>query len=259
MAGASSARALTQLIEPPSLSQPPLILLGMPSCGVEDCGRKAVTRGWCSTHYKRWRRHGDPNLGARQRVKACTVSGCPNPAEARRLCHGHYLRLLRKGEWPVDVLSTRERHECSVPSCDRLANAHDLCPTHYMRLTKRGDLRAEEPIRTVSGVGYLSHGYMVVPVPRELRHLTSGKTPVHEHRFVMAWHLGRPLREDEVVHHRNGMRNDNRIENLELWSVSQPKGQRVVDKVAFAVEILRRYRLDLLAPRTSISKRPTTR
>ena len=50
-----------------------------------------------------------------------------------------------------------------------------------------------------------------------------------------------------VVHHRNGNRRDNRIANLELWSVYQPKGQRVRDKVAYAVEILQRYEPELLS------------
>jgi hypothetical protein len=161
----------------------------------------------------------------------CSVAGCGRRATERGWCHGHYLRWVRRGDVdPGRPLDRRVNTVCSVADCKR----------------KFGDVQADKPIRDVPGTGYLNHGYLVVPVPVGLRYLADGETATAEHRFVMAQHLGRALSADESVHHKNGDRLDNRIENLELWSRWQPRGQRVADKVDYAMEILRRYAPDQL-------------
>jgi hypothetical protein len=96
-------------------------------------------------------------------------------------------------------------------------------------------------VATPAGQGFSSRGYRIVPVSADERWLVDGQTRAAEHRLVMARHLRRPLRLDESVHHRNGQRSDNRLENLELWSRFQPTGARVEDLVEWAVEVLRRH------------------
>jgi len=56
---------------------------------------------------------------------------------------------------------------------------------------------------------------------------------IHEHRYIFENYIGRKLKPFENVHHLNGQRADNRIENLELWCKPQAIGQRVSDLVHF--------------------------
>jgi hypothetical protein len=219
-------------------------------CCIESCDRNVYARELCQPHYKRLRRHGDvfADLPIGRAPRSCSVPLCDKPADGRGLCHGHYQRWQRTGDVQEDEPLNRRRQpeRCVVVGCARPTQAKGYCGTHYKRAVKNGDVQADTPIRVVTGEGGLSHGYWKVPVPPEERHLTNGATATGEHRLVMARHLGRALLQDEVVHHINGDRTDNRLENLELWSTTQPKGQRVRDKVMFAVELLRTYAPDLL-------------
>ena len=67
----------------------------------------------------------------------------------------------------------------------------------------------------------------------------SGYVP--EHRLVMERVLGRQLNEQETVHHRNGVKTDNRSGNLELWLKSHVPGQRVTDLIEWARWIIDEY------------------
>jgi HNH endonuclease len=90
------------------------------------------------------------------------------------------------------------------------------------------------------GKGYIhASGYKLLPKRDHANSWKSGM--IGEHTVVMSEFLKRPLSKTETVHHKNGIRSDNRIENLELWDKRHGPGQRVEDKVKWCIEFLKEY------------------
>jgi hypothetical protein len=120
---------------------------------------------------------------------------------------------------------------CSIKECGRRRSNGEYCGMHHKRLLRNGDVNIT--IRRPKGTGWINEeGYIVLRV--------DGNTYL-AHRYIWEQYYGRKLLKEETIHHKNGNRSDNRIENLELWSYKQPYGQRIEDKIKWAKEILIQY------------------
>lgn len=158
----------------------------------------------------------------------CAVSACAaTHLVARSMCRKHYVAWYRRrpGATP-----------CAQAVCDSPAYSGGWCAKHAYRISRHGD--PDVTMRKPRNGRYVNRGYVWVP---GADHPAQVRGWVAEHRLVMEQRLGRYLEPHENVHHINGVRDDNRPENLELWVSSQPAGQRVEDLVAWARRIIELY------------------
>ena len=128
---------------------------------------------------------------------------------------------------------TNDQCICCTPKCANIANSRE----------RIGKYRGLKSHLWTGGISR-KYGYVFILSPH---HPFRNKSNyVAEHRLVMEQHIGRFLTKTETVHHKNGIRDDNRIENLELWSKQHASGSRVEDLIDWAIKLLEEYRPYLL-------------
>jgi hypothetical protein len=167
-----------------------------------------------------------------------------------------------KGQWWYKPIGTKEhgRTRACIKTCKRcgsdfLANIFHARGNRYRQAQefcgRTCALRTgveENPDRfkgengsNWQGGHRIARGYVQIWAPDHPTRIGKEKPYVFEHRLVMEKLLGRYLEPHENIHHKNGIRDDNRPKNLELWIKPQPCGQRVEDQVNHARDILAKY------------------
>ena len=230
----------------------------IPMRDLGPCGKR-VRRGlMCSAHYERNRMGRSMESPFYRNPKSHTLPPCNIKMDsgfscgkehyAKGMCDFHYQRSRADIDLGVPRIRGRYKNEvCYLPHCDRPAECMGLCGAHYSRKQLGKDLDVVvkgRPKNLPIGTKRIdSEGYVSICIDSK-DPVSNGKRWIQEHRYVMSKSIGRALEPNENVHHLNGIRSDNRLENLELWKVTQPVGQRVSDLIRFANEIIKEYGTD---------------
>lgn len=114
------------------------------ACALENCNGDSSkgSWGWCSKHYRRYQRHGDPLGGDAFKGlgETCVVAGCDRDVVARGFCGKHYQRFRVYGDPLFAKLNfDNVGKPCKIEGCEKVNVAQMLCAGHYAKLLRYGD------------------------------------------------------------------------------------------------------------------------
>ena len=209
------------------------------ACGTKFRGgrsKRFCTRKCYSRHHHLMKTYGAPH----RKPKACFNPTCN-------------VEFVPKGNQKYcakdcEAADRRERY-LAKKDCERCGAPIDLAKGGRRYCSSRCQLDAEADRRRTRMASWdmadveraLDNGHRHKGRDGYIKVYLPGRGARVEHRLVMERMIGRLLHGDENVHHKNGIRDDNRPENLELWIKHQPQGQRAKDALVWAREIISRY------------------
>ena len=159
-------------------------------CSLDGCDLPHKARGMCNLHWQRWYRAN----------RSCAIAGCERMPSNGKLCSRHY-----------DKHRELNGARCLVDGCEAPQRGLGYCGEHYQRFKRNGDPLKRQIAPRGSGT-INSQGYRVYEIDDKV---------VRESRKVMAEQLGRPLRLDEHVHHKDLNKLNNEPWNLQILTPSQ--------------------------------------
>lgn len=146
-------------------------------------------------------------------------------------------KMLKDEDWQTDCVQCGKRMPIQRRPGGTVNRLRKICSPICRSEFKKAEQRRLREGRTYEPRP-ARHGYVRLVVQGGYG---EPSREILQHRHVMEQHLGRRLRSKETVHHINGQKTDNRLENLELFDSRHGPGQRVVDQVDWCVKLLAEY------------------
>lgn len=183
--------------------------------------------------------------------QTCRVEGCERLSVRKGYCNGHYRQMLKHGKITSKRIAIRDTtRKCIVDGCDSPYHCKGYCERHYSQIRKHGKIISADRLLGPRVGKRKRDGYVYI---LKKEHPNADKRG-YVKRSWLVWegHTGHMVTPPEVIHHKNGIRDDDRFENLELLpSLSahikehggRIGGVRIINKESALKEMKRVYKI----------------